>query len=442
MTFDVASGERETVRAQFVSGDAFERLGVGPAAGRMLTTQDDQRPGAYPVAVLSHAFWMQRFGGDRGIVGRWFVVHGPNGDRQFQIVGVTGPRFSMEPGYSTDVWIPYAMQDPSTFGNSGSRALRVIGRLREGVTVEQVHGILQAAFTNFRREDAAREFGANTPPDRVAHFVNAPLYVRSAATGPSPLRARFQRPLWILTGIATLMLLIAGSNVANLFLARTAAREHEMALRLSLGAGRGRLIQQMLIESALIAVAACFIGVMFAVFAAPAIVSMLTSADDPVLLDLRLDWRLVAFISGTTLLSCALFGLAPALRASSVKPMAAVKVGGGRSSARTGAMRPFVAMQVAFSLIVLFMGGLLVPILRQTLQRESWIRRIGRVARVLGSRAPHRARRNSAQRCCRCSIGFAISLVSPPSARPSSTCSAGPGGTTFPCRAPRARQSK
>jgi putative ABC transport system permease protein len=361
VTFDLASGERETVRAQFVSGDAFERLGIGPATGRLLTMQDDQRPGAHPVAVLSHAFWMQRFGGDPGIVGRWFVVHRSKEDRQFRIIGVTEPRFSgMEPGYSTDVWIPYAMQDPSTFGNSGYRALRVIGRLKEDVAGEQVHGVLQAAFTNFRREDGANNFGANTPPDRVAHFINTPLHVRSAATGPSPLRARFQRPLWILTGIAALMLLIAGSNVANLFLARIAAREDEMSLRLSLGAGRGRLIQQMLIESAIVAGAACLIGVMFAMVAAPAVVSLLRSADDPVLLDLRVDWRFVTFISGMTLLSSVLLGLAPALRASSVEPMTALKATGGRTSARARAMRPFVVMQVAFSLVVLFVGGLLV----------------------------------------------------------------------------------
>ena len=360
VTFDGASGDRETVRAQFVSGDAFERLGVGPAAGRLLTMQDDRRSGASPVTVLSHAFWMRRFGGDPGIVGRWIVVHRPKEDRQFQIIGVAEPRFTgMEPGYSTDVWIPYAMQDPSTFGNSGYRTLRVIGRLKDDVAVEQAHGVLQAAFTNFRREDVANSFGPNPPADRVAQFIDTPLRVRPAVTGVSPLRATFQRPLWILAGIAALMLLIAGSNVANLFLARTAAREDEMSLRLSLGAGRGRLIQQMLVESAIVAGAACLIGVMFAMVAAPAVVSMLRSSDDSVLLDLRVDWRFVAFISGMTLLS-AILGLAPALRASSVQPMTALKATGGRTSVRGRAMRPFVVMQVAFSLIVLFVGGLLV----------------------------------------------------------------------------------
>jgi predicted permease len=361
VTFDTSGGEREPVRAQFVSGDTFERLGVGPAAGRLLTMQDDQRRGADPVAVLSHAFWMQRFGGDSGIVGRWFTLHGPKEDRQFRIVGVIDPRFSgVEPGYSTDVWIPYAMQDPSTFGNRGYRALRLIGRLRKDVAVEPLHAVLQAAFTSSRREDAANTFGPDTPADRVAQFIDAPLHVRSAATGVSPLRARFQRPLWVLTAIAVLMLLIAGSNVANLFLARAAAREDEMSLRLSLGAGRGRLIQQMLIEGAIVAGVACLIGVIFATAAAPAVVGMLGSADDPVWLDLRVGWRLVAFISGMTLLGSALLGLAAALRASNVEPMAALKASGGRASARARDMRPFVVMQVAFSLIVLFVGGLLI----------------------------------------------------------------------------------
>jgi putative ABC transport system permease protein len=361
VTFDAALGERETVRTQFVSGDTFERLGVGAATGRILTMQDDQKPGAHPVAVLNHAFWMQRFGGDPGIVGRWFVVHNSQQDRQYQIVGVTQPGFNgIEPGASTDVWIPYAMQDPATFGSSGYRSLRVIGRINEDVAAERVHGVLQAAFTNFRRDDARLNFGPSDPRDEVARFINTPLFVRSATTGQSPLRARFQQPLWILATIAALVLLIAGSNIANLFLARTAAREREMSLRLSLGATRSRLIQQMLVESALIAGTASLIGMIFAAFAAPAIVGMLASSDDPVLLDLRVNWPLVAVMSGATVLMTALFGLVPALRASHVEPMTALKASGGRASTRAWGMRPFVVMQVAFSLIVLFVGGLLV----------------------------------------------------------------------------------
>jgi predicted permease len=165
--------------------------------------------------------------------------------------------------------------------------------------------------------------------------------------------------LWILACSAALVLLIAGSNVANLFLARTAAREREMALRLSIGAGRARLIQQVLVESGLVAVAACVLGLVVAAVAAPTVVRMLAPAADPVQLDLRADWRVIAVAGLLTLLVTAVFGLAPAVRASGVAPIAALKPG-GRGGTGIRVMRPFVAIQVAFGLIVLFVGNLLV----------------------------------------------------------------------------------
>ena len=355
--FADAGGEKEPIRTQYLSGDAFERLGVTPALGRLVAGQDDERPGAHPVAVLSHAFWMRRFAGDPTIVGRWLTLE----ERQLQIVGVAEPRFTgVEPGRPTDLWLPYMMYNPRAFGNAQFGWFRVLGRMKDGVRLEQAQSVLHAAFTGFRREYAPRLFGPERTPESVARFVETPLYVRSAANGPSPLRGQFERSLWILASIALLVLLIAGSNVANLFLARTAAREREMALRLSIGAGRGRLIQQMLIESALVAGAACAFGLLFAEVVGPAVVGMLASADDPVQLDLRLDWRLLAFAGGLTLLTTALFGIAPALRASSVAPMNALKTGGGRSVTGAGLMRPFVAVQVAFGLVVLFIGSLLV----------------------------------------------------------------------------------
>jgi putative ABC transport system permease protein len=356
-TFADSGGEKERLRTQYVSGDAFDRLGVAPAAGRLVTAQDDDRPGAHPVAVLSHAFWMRRFGGDPMVVGRWLVLE----ERQLQIVGVAESRFTgVEPGRPTDLWLPYTMYNPRAFGNASFGWFRIVGRVKDGVPLEPAQSVLQAAFTNFRREYAPRLFGPERPPESVARFLATPLYLRPAANGISPLRRQFERSLWILSAIAALVLLIAGSNVANLFLARTAAREREMALRLSIGAGRGRLIQQMLVESALVAGAACALGLLFAEVVGPAVVSMLASADDPVHLDLRVGWRLAAFAGGLTLLTTALFGLAPALRASTVSPIAALKTGGGRSGVRAGVMRPFVAAQVAFGLVVLFVGSLLV----------------------------------------------------------------------------------
>ena len=353
---DGPTSEKEQIRTQYVSGDAFERLGVAPAAGRLLTAGDDMRPGAHPAVVVSHAFWLRRFGGDPAVVGRWVVLE----DRQFQIVGVTDPRFTgVEPGRPTDMWFPYAMYNPRAFGNFSFGWTRVFGRLNPNVRIQQAHGVIEAAFMNARR-DMAQRLGRDQSPETLARFVQTPLFLRTAGNGPSPLRRQFERPLWILASIAALVLLIAGSNVANLFLARTAAREHEMALRLSIGAGRGRLIQQVLIESALVAAAACLLGLLFAAVAAPAVVGMLAPAGDPVQLNLRVDWRVLGVAGGLTLLTTALFGLAPALRASHVAPMTALKTGGGRSGARAGVMRPFVAIQVAFGLVVLFVGSLLV----------------------------------------------------------------------------------
>jgi putative ABC transport system permease protein len=354
--FAETGGEKEPVRTQYVSGDAFERLGIGPAGGRLLGREDDLTPGASPVAVISYAYWQRRFGRDPAVIGRWFSLE----ERQFQIVGVTDRQFTgIEPGRPTDLWMPYAMYNPRAFGNFQFNWFRVIGRLTNDVRPEQARNVLQPALTNFRREYAPHEFGPDRPSERLKGFLEARLFVRSAANGPSPLRREFERPLWILVSIAALLLMIAGSNVANLFLARTAAREREMALRLSIGAGRGRLVQQMLIESALIALAVCAFGLLFAGVAGPAVVGMLAPADDPVQLDLRLDWRLLAFAAVLTLLMTALFGLVPALRASNVSPIAALKTG-GRSGTRAAVMRPFVAMQVAFGLVVLFVGGLLV----------------------------------------------------------------------------------
>jgi putative ABC transport system permease protein len=354
--FSDAGGEKERVQTQYVSGDAFERLGVGAFAGRPITQDDDRLSAPHFVAVISHAFWKRRFGGDPAAVGRQFALD----DRPFEIIGIAQEAFTgIEPGRPTEVWMPYAAYSRRAFGNPQFSWFRTLGRLKADSRREQAEAVLQAASTNFRRENAGRLFGPNAPPDRVKRFLESPLFVRSAANGPSPLRAQFERSLWILAAIASVILLIAGSNVANLFLARTAAREHEMSLRLSIGAGRGRLIQQMLIECALVAVCACMLGLLFAATAAPQVVAMLTPPEDPVFLDLEFNWRILAVAGGLTLLVTTLFGLAPALRASGVAPVTTLK-SGGRTLTKAGAMRPFVAVQVGFALMVLFVGGLLV----------------------------------------------------------------------------------
>lgn len=355
VAFSDGGGTEERVRMGYLSGSAFDTLAITPALGRVLTKADDVTPGAHPVAVLSHAFWTRRFGGDRSIIGRPFTVAG----QQFEIVGVARAGFTgVEPGLRADIWIPMMMQDAKAFGDAGWSWFRIIGRLRDGVEAEQAQSVLQALFTQHRRE-RAQGAPPDTPRDELSRYVNTPLTVHSAANGPSGIRQRFERPLWILTIIVGLVLLIAGSNVANLFLARAIGRQREMSLRLSIGATRARLVQQVLVESGVLAVIASLLGLLFTLAAAPTVVGMLAPSENPAYLDLRLNWRLLAFLSAIAALTTLLFGLAPALRASGVAPLGALNTGGGRLTTATGLLRPLVAVQAGFTVAVLFVAGLL-----------------------------------------------------------------------------------
>ena len=183
--------------------------------------------------------------------------------------------------------------------------------------------------------------------------------MRSAANGPSLIRQDFEQPLWILAGLVGLVLLIACSNVANLLIARAAAREREMALRVSIGAGRSRLVQQVLIESALLAGAAGVFGLALALAVAPEIVNLLSPASNPAYLDLRMDWRVLGFVTLLCSLTTVLFGVAPALRASTVSPGNALRQGGSKHFEGRGVFRPLVSAQIGFSFVVLFLAGLL-----------------------------------------------------------------------------------
>jgi predicted permease len=356
IVLDPASGEREAVRAQYVSGDALAQLAVRSAAGRLILPTDDDRT-AVPVALISHAFWQRRFGGDRSALGRSIVVD----ERAYEIVGVAARTFTgVEPGRATDVWLPYATYNPRAFGNMGYTWFRIFGRLRDGVRPEAAEAAMQGVFASYRREYAEHFSGRRRSGEERERFVNTPLHVRSAANGASPLRRQFERPLWILAATALLLLVIAASNLANLFLARTVSRGREMALRVSIGAGRARLVQQVMVESALLAVPACALGLVFASVAAPAVVRMITTPGDPIRLDLHFGWTLMAVASALTALATAMFGVIPAFRASSVSPMILLKSGGAGAGSRTRAMRPFVALQMALGTVVVFVGGLLV----------------------------------------------------------------------------------
>jgi predicted permease len=352
--FDDSGGQPEKVYPQWISGAAFPMLGVKAALGRVLNESDDLKPGQHPVAVLSYDFWSRRFGRSPGVLGRWVRLR----EKQLQIVGVAEKGFTgVEPGTMTDVWAPNMMWGEEALVSRGWSWFRIWGRLEPGVTADQARAVLQPVFTNFQRERVSR-MRPDEPRNRIEGILKTPLLLRSATNGPSRLRERFERPLWVLAILATMVLLIACSNVASLLIARAAARDREMALRLSIGAGRGRLIQQMFVESALLSAASCVLGVLLAVNVGPAIAGMLSTSQSIVRLDLQLDWRLLSFLGAAGSLTTFLFGLAPALRASAASPSDALKAGGGKQTASIALFRPLIAVQTAFSFLVLFVGGL------------------------------------------------------------------------------------
>lgn len=352
-TFDDAGGQPEKVYAQWISGDALSILGLKPALGRLLTPSDDLKPGQHPVAVLSYDFWSRRFGRNPAVLGRWVTIR----EKQLQIVGVAEKGFTgVEPGIMTDLWAPNMMWDDQAISDPSTRWFRVWGRLRPGVSPEQARAVLQPISTNFRRAQSGMQHAE--PRGRVEQFVNTPLHLRSAANGPSGLRENFERALWVLASTAILVLLIACSNVASLLAARAAARGRDMALRVSLGASRGRLVQQVFLESALLSIAACGLGAVIAMAGAAYTVSLLSTSRSPVRLDLQLDPRLFAFLAVAGGLATFLFGLAPAFRASAIAPNDVLKSGSGKHTARIGLFRPLVAAQTAFGFVVLFVAGL------------------------------------------------------------------------------------
>ncbi len=342
----------EKAYRQYVSGWMFESFGLQPAVGRLFTERDDLTPGSHPYALLSHDYWSRRFGQDPKVVGRSLRI----GNDLYEIVGVVAGRFTgTEPGTAIDVFVP-AMMNPNVT-RADSSWFRPLAILKPAVAVEPVRLKLHAVMRTFQ-EERAKGWTSQTK-QFIDRFLNQTLLMEPAATGISGMQRDYRRALITLAVLVGLVLLIACANVANLMTAQAAARAREMALRVSIGAGRSRLVQLVLVEGALLALLAAILGGLFAWWAAPFVVARINPPDNPARLFLPMDWRVLGFGAALAFGVTCLFGLAPALRASAVQPVSSLK-GGDDPHSRRRMMHALIAVQVAFCFVVHFATGLFV----------------------------------------------------------------------------------
>lgn len=344
--------EIERAHRQHVSGWTFEAFGLRPAVGRLFTENDDLKPNAHPVAVLAHDYWRRRFGGDPKVIGKTFRM----GKTLFEIVGV-GPEgyAGTETGTPADFFIPMMMEGEAIH-EAGLSWFRAWVAPHPGASLELIRqrseGIVRA-----HRQERVKGWPAGAPKARVAAYVNTRLELRPATAGYSSAQKRYRTALGILGVLVGLVLVITCANIANLMTAQAAARAREMALRVSIGAGRLRLIQLVLAESALLALCASVLGFGFALWSAPAVMSRINPPDNPLRLALPSDERVFFFMTALAFVVTVTFGLFPALRASSVRPVSALK-GGESPHSKRRLMHALVAVQAAFCFVVHFTAGL------------------------------------------------------------------------------------
>ncbi len=364
--FDLAtSGESRLVDGLWVSGDFFSTLGVPPALGRVFTASDDVRGCGAGGVVISDAFWRRAFGGDRMVIGKTLQLD----MHAFQVIGVAPPGFlGIEVGRSFDVALPICAEptiEPAD--NAVDKPhywwLDVVARLKPGWSVERATAHLNAISPAVFTASVAPSF----PPDVAKTFLAGRLAAYPAGTGVSYLRSEYERPLWMLLGVAGLVLFIACANLANLMLARATAREREIAVRLAIGASRLQLIRQLLAESLLLAALGAVCGAVLARFFSQIVVTLISTPRSPLVFNLESSWQVFAFTCALAACACALFGLMPAIRATRQSASAAMRAGGRGTTdtrERFGLRRVLVVAQVALSLVLMVAALLFIQTVR------------------------------------------------------------------------------
>jgi predicted permease len=363
--------EPETARVQLVSGDYFSVLGVKGAAGRVFTGETDRARGSSPLAVISYAYWKARFGLDPAVLAKTVRI----GQTAFAIIGVAPSGFSgTSVGQAADVWVPLMMQDavypgrdllvPTQVMVNQYAWLQVMARLKPGVSLAHAQAAINVEF----RRLLLSTVGSSSTEERRRGYLSQRIDLQPGRRGDSPLRKGFANPLLVLMGIVGLVLLIACANVANLLLARGAARQKEFAVRLAVGAGRFRLVRQLLLESLLLVILGAALGAFLARWVDALLLKTVVgtlAGPGAIQLNLGVSARLLGFTALAALLTTALVGVIPALRATALEISSALKSTSGSKTG--GSARRFlstgnslVIAQVAISMVLLVGAGLFV----------------------------------------------------------------------------------
>jgi predicted permease len=354
-----AGGEARYAQGNFVAGQFFDTLGLHAVLGRTLSPADDKR-GCAGTAVLSYGFWQKEYAGREDIAGQSISLD----NHPFQILGVVQPGFTgVDVGNAKDVYVPICSEriihgeNSNMLDQRSSWWLSVIGRPKPGVSASQVEARLKTL--------APSVFEATVPPnwkpDGQADYRKNTFETLPAANGLSYLRRQYRQALMILMAIVGAVLLIACANVANLLLARSAARQREIAICMALGSGRARLMRQLLTESLVLSLSGAALGILFAQWGTRMLVHFLSTSGNQVFLDLTIDGRVLGFTAGIAMLTGLAFGLAPAWRGTRVNPQSAMKANarGVIEGSKFGLGKALVVLQVALSLMLVVGAGLM-----------------------------------------------------------------------------------
>lgn len=365
-------GNSDLVEGQVVSGNYFSVLGVRAIRGRTILPADETVPGQKPVAVISYDYWRTRFALDSGIIGKKIQLN----NALYTIIGVTEPEFyGVQPGQKIDISVPLttlSLVNPG-FATAGTpydtlkapfrNWLYVMGRLQPGISREVATASLQPIFAQSMREAASSLAGLpfDSPAVRQA-ILQFRLQIDPASQGLATLRQQFSKPLWAVMAIVVLLLLITCANVANLLLARANSREKEIAIRLAMGAGKARLMRQLMTESVLLAVMGGLLGVALAYWVSSSLLALMAHGRTPLSLHVHPDLTVLSFALAVSLLTSLIFGTMPAWRSADVNPSQGLahtshSNTAGRDRYRLG--KSLVIVQVALSLVLLISAGLL-----------------------------------------------------------------------------------